>query len=749
MDMDRDKMVERILHLTLEILFRLTGEDYTVVKKTSSERCQDPESERCGRTLSPITGPPPQPLIHEDINDQKILELTYKMIELLTGEVPLRCQDVAVYFSVEEWEYLEGHKDVYKDVMMEVPQPLTSSDLSSKRTTPERCPGSLLPQDCKQEDPNVPQDHQGEDLTHINTTETYVRVVEWCKEEIPIYDYPVGPSATANMPPKRGDSRRRRQETSAPPAPQPQMERRDHGDHAEGSPPADDRRRLPIDAAATTGVETGQQEYTTTSGSPPSHRQRLTESQAEDELPEEEGRGGQTPGVGSQLSSQSGARPRGPRSASQGRRRQRGGGHQRPSQRAPNSDGEDGGIDVDHLIDLVRERKPLWNMADRRHADLIVTRRLWEEICSLLVDRWENLDARAQIQERERIVKRWRSVRDRFKKELNKEMRAPSESGGRRSKYKYARALSFLRATMVTRSTVSSSREPARLDPSEAIPEETATEGHFDRPGTSAPSHTLQPSVPSTSAGASWPPTLHEAAGEEIAFPLSHPSAPATSSTPAGTGRQQQRGQEKSYAPEFLHLNASFQNYLKVLSEQISTGFQQINSGILELKTLLQTMHSEARSSPNHTFFRSVVERMAALSPTQQMHVMHSCHGALQQVTSQPPPPTTVVPPPVPPPPPIPYQQPPHFQQPAPYQTPSPYHFSTTSSATPVPAQSSNPPPTTSSASHMSTHSLAFSTPSSLTVPSPPRSQSSLYTPSVEVSRSPSSSISTPHYTNL
>ncbi|XP_069605410.1 uncharacterized protein [Ranitomeya imitator] len=188
-DMYRDKMAERILHLTLEILFRLTGEDYTVVK-TSSDRCRDPVSEGWGRPLSPITGPPPHPLIHKDINDQKILELTYKMIELLTREVPIRCQDVSVYFSMEEWGYLEGHKDLYKEVMMEVPQPLTSPDLSSKRTTPERCPRPLLPEECKQEDPNVPQDHQGEDLTHINTTETYVRADKRCKEKIPTYDIP-------------------------------------------------------------------------------------------------------------------------------------------------------------------------------------------------------------------------------------------------------------------------------------------------------------------------------------------------------------------------------------------------------------------------------------------------------------------------------------------------------------------------------------------------------------------------------
>ncbi|KAG9468492.1 hypothetical protein GDO78_022637 [Eleutherodactylus coqui] len=83
-------MEDSVLNLTLEILFQLTGQDYTVVKKTSRDACQAPVCDGWGRPRSPITGPPPHLLIHEDINVEKILELTSKMIELLTGKVTLQ-----------------------------------------------------------------------------------------------------------------------------------------------------------------------------------------------------------------------------------------------------------------------------------------------------------------------------------------------------------------------------------------------------------------------------------------------------------------------------------------------------------------------------------------------------------------------------------------------------------------------------------------------------------------------------------
>ncbi|XP_056408650.1 oocyte zinc finger protein XlCOF8.4-like isoform X2 [Hyla sarda] len=191
MDKDRNEMTKRILHFTLEILHLLTGEEYTIVKKTWGE-CVAPSShlhESGGRSRArgPITEPPPHSLIHEE----KILELIHRITELLTREVPIRCQDVVVYFSMEEWEYVEGHKDLYQDiVMMEDHRPRPSQDGVIDRNPPERCPRPLYSQDCAEG--NVPEKHQGENLINVKVEvkvepeeETDFGADQQCKEEIP------------------------------------------------------------------------------------------------------------------------------------------------------------------------------------------------------------------------------------------------------------------------------------------------------------------------------------------------------------------------------------------------------------------------------------------------------------------------------------------------------------------------------------------------------------------------------------
>ncbi|XP_073540321.1 uncharacterized protein [Phyllobates terribilis] len=168
MDQIKNKIANRLLNFTLEIIYLLTGEDYTVVRKTSDE-CLTHTSYPCmseGWSRIPVSLPTPHSLQQVQNNDQKILDLVNKMIELLTGEVPIRCQDVTVHFSMEEWEYIDGHKDLYKDIMMEDDKTQISPDGSRKQNSQERCSGRLYSQDCP-EGRSIHQFIQGEDLLDI------------------------------------------------------------------------------------------------------------------------------------------------------------------------------------------------------------------------------------------------------------------------------------------------------------------------------------------------------------------------------------------------------------------------------------------------------------------------------------------------------------------------------------------------------------------------------------------------------
>ncbi|XP_068113811.1 uncharacterized protein [Hyperolius riggenbachi] len=150
MDEEQSHMTEKIFNLTLEIICLLTRESFSPVK--------------CGDHVT-ITVPPPHSLLSERHNIQRILEITMKVMELLTGE---------------ECQYLGGHMDLYKDTMMENQPPLTSLGVASNRNPPERCTGPLYSQDCPQEDLTIPH-HQDVEKIHESAVvkkeeyDTYVR----------------------------------------------------------------------------------------------------------------------------------------------------------------------------------------------------------------------------------------------------------------------------------------------------------------------------------------------------------------------------------------------------------------------------------------------------------------------------------------------------------------------------------------------------------------------------------------------
>ncbi|XP_075181534.1 uncharacterized protein LOC142254374 [Anomaloglossus baeobatrachus] len=149
------------------------------------------------------------------------------------------------------------------------------------------------------------------------------------------------------------------------------------------------------------------------------------------------------------------ARRTGPATSShrRGFRRRGGmGGVSRRSSRPQGDDQEfDAFIDGDLLICEVEARPALWNTAHHHHWDAVLTRGLWDEVSRSLMDTWESMDEKTQYLFREKVITRWRSIRDRYKRDFNDEMRAPSGSAGRRHRYKHYNALSFLRPSLASR----------------------------------------------------------------------------------------------------------------------------------------------------------------------------------------------------------------------------------------------------------------------------------------------------------
>ncbi|KAM4614006.1 uncharacterized protein O3C94_022041 [Discoglossus pictus] len=141
------KMSERILSYALKIIYLLTGEVSFLKYQTSSLKMNE---------------------INKDtIMKERILSHAQEIIHLLTGEAHMQCGDGAVSFFMEE--HAEGHKDLYKELMManhqtlEISGPFTnrSSGLHDENLYPE-----LINKDgeYEREDKNTPQVEVHSDL---------------------------------------------------------------------------------------------------------------------------------------------------------------------------------------------------------------------------------------------------------------------------------------------------------------------------------------------------------------------------------------------------------------------------------------------------------------------------------------------------------------------------------------------------------------------------------------------------------
>lgn len=94
---DRSETSENIFNLTLEIMCLLTGEDCLVVNKSSGERVSPVSSATPSGGWSRSRGPVSSP--H---NEQKILELTFRIIQQLTGEEAIKREDATISFCMDK-----------------------------------------------------------------------------------------------------------------------------------------------------------------------------------------------------------------------------------------------------------------------------------------------------------------------------------------------------------------------------------------------------------------------------------------------------------------------------------------------------------------------------------------------------------------------------------------------------------------------------------------------------------------------
>ncbi|XP_002942448.3 gastrula zinc finger protein XlCGF57.1 [Xenopus tropicalis] len=173
---NKNGATKEILDLTIEILSLLTGEDYILIKKELSNG-EDYSDHNTSDSTEETNS-----LQHLWENGQKVLELANKIVCLLTGEVPVRCEDVAIYLSQEEWEYLAGHRELYT----EHKAMSLLGECKNMSPTGRGCL-SLYPHRCTEEERRAGRDFKVEqaDLVHTEVIPT-----DAIKTEAPSEDYP-------------------------------------------------------------------------------------------------------------------------------------------------------------------------------------------------------------------------------------------------------------------------------------------------------------------------------------------------------------------------------------------------------------------------------------------------------------------------------------------------------------------------------------------------------------------------------
>ncbi|MPC20942.1 hypothetical protein E2C01_013907 [Portunus trituberculatus] len=110
-------------------------------------------------------------------------------------------------------------------------------------------------------------------------------------------------------------------------------------------------------------------------------------------------------------------------------------------------------LDIHRFITEIENRPAIWDVRCNDYSSKIAKAKAWEEMCDIFVSGYREMDSLGKNKAATDIQRKWKSLRDSFRRELattkREKFRSAQESG--RKEYIYFKQLSFLLQICKTR----------------------------------------------------------------------------------------------------------------------------------------------------------------------------------------------------------------------------------------------------------------------------------------------------------
>ncbi|XP_064081736.1 uncharacterized protein LOC135198162 [Macrobrachium nipponense] len=137
------------------------------------------------------------------------------------------------------------------------------------------------------------------------------------------------------------------------------------------------------------------------------------------------------------------------------------------------------GFDTDRFIIEIQDRPAIWDVRLKEYSNKILKAKAWEELCSIFVPNFNELDCQGKNKATTDLQRKWKSLRDSYRRELtlSKKEKSGSGAGSGRKEYLYFKQLSFLQEICATKPHAA-----------ESVEDTTVQGDERENPGEPAPS---------------------------------------------------------------------------------------------------------------------------------------------------------------------------------------------------------------------------------------------------------------------